>query len=110
LEASGDQQAVMNQAVIQDFISRTRGAHRLIGRILNETVGDIVLAGGAGETNLQRLRELIGEDSDAVERVAVIFDSVLVLTVRDVSGPLEDVPVGALGSFVDHDTPESLLA
>jgi DNA-binding transcriptional regulator YiaG len=110
LEASGDQQAITNQAVIQEFISRTRGAHRLIGRILNETVGDIVLAGGAGEANLQRLRELIGEDSDAVERVGMLFDSVLVLTVRDVTGPLDDIPAGALGSFIDHDTPERLLA
>ncbi len=109
LEASGDQQAITNQAVIQEFISRTRGAHRLIGRMLNEAVGDIILAGGAGEENLRRLRELIGEDSDAVERVAMLFDSVLVLTVREVIGPPKQVPAGALGSFVDHDTPEGLL-
>jgi hypothetical protein len=110
LEASGDQQAITNQAVIQEFISRTRGAHRLIGRILNETVGDIVLASGAGEVNLRRLRELIGEDSDAVDRVATLFDSVLVLTVCEVTGPLDDIPASALGSFIDHDTPETRLA
>jgi DNA-binding transcriptional regulator YiaG len=110
LEVSGDQQAITNQAVIHEFLSRTRGAHRLIGRILNETVGDIVLAGAAGEDNLQRLRELIGEDSDAVERVAVLFDSVLVLTVREITGPLDDIPASALGSFVDNDTPAKLPA
>lgn len=109
LEVSGDEQAITNQAVIQEFISRTRGAHSLIGRMLNEALGNIVLAGSAGEANLRRLRELIGEDSDAVERVVMLLDSVLVLTVREVTGPFDEVSSRALGSFIDHDTPEALL-
>ncbi len=108
LEASGDQQAIMNQAVIQDFITRTRGAHSLIGRILNEAIGNIILARGATEENLRRLRDLIGDDSDAIERVAMVFDNVLVLTIHEVTGPIEEVPANALGSFVDHETTEGV--
>jgi hypothetical protein len=98
LEASGDEQAIANQAVIQHYFSKTRGAHRHIGRVLNDAVGDTVLHGSGGGESVRKLQELVGVD------VTDLFDNVHVLRVAAVSEP-RDVPAGVCGSFLDPDDP-----
>jgi len=99
LEASGDAQAIANQAVIHDYFSKTRGAHRVIGRVLNEAVEETVLHGAAGGESLAKLQELVGMD------LADLFDNVHVLRVAAVSNPRDGVPAGVCGSFLDLDDP-----
>ncbi len=98
LEASGDELAIANQAVIQHYFSKTRGAHRHIGRVLNEAVGETVLHGAAGGDSVHKLQELVGVD------LTDLFDNVHVLRVSAISEP-RDVPAGVCGSFLDPDDP-----
>ena len=98
LEASGDEQAIANQAVIQHYFSKTRGAHRHIGRVLNDAVGETVLHRSGGGDNVRKLEELVGVD------LTDLFDNVHVLRVSAVSEP-RDVPAGVCGSFLDPEDP-----
>lgn len=99
LEASGDELAIKEGPVIHELFAKTRGAHRAIGRALNIAVGETVLYGQAGGEALRRLRELIGADIDD------LLDNVHVLRVSAVSESRDDIPAGALGSFLDAGDP-----
>jgi DNA-binding transcriptional regulator YdaS (Cro superfamily) len=99
LELSGHEPATRNQAVIAEYFSRTRGAHRLIGRVLNDCVQETVVYGAAGGENIDKLRELVGTD------LTDLFDDVHVLRVAYVSAPHDGVPAGVCGSFLDPDDP-----
>lgn len=105
LEASGDEQAIKHREAIHLFFSKTRGAHRFIGRVLNDAVGETVVAGGVGGENLRKLTELVGGDEAAAEHIAALFDNVHVLRVADVEDPRDDIPAGVCGSFLDADDP-----
>ncbi len=100
LEASGDEQAIANQAIIQHYFSKTRSAHRHIGRVLNDAVGDTVLHSSGGGDSVIKLQELVGGDVGVID----LFDNVHVLRVGAVSEP-RDVPAGVCGSFLDPDDP-----
>jgi hypothetical protein len=97
LEASGGEEALQNQALIQDYFTRVRSAHRYIGRVLNEAVGETVLH-ERGQDSIRKLEGLVGRD------LADLFDATSVLTVEQVSGP-QPVPAGVCGSFLDRDDP-----
>jgi hypothetical protein len=97
LEASGDAEALSNQALIQDYFRRVRSAHRYIGRVLNEAVGETVLH-ARGQDSIRKLETLVGRD------LTDLFDATSVLTVEQVSGP-QAVPAGVCGSFLDRDDP-----
>ena len=97
LELSGDEEALRNQALIQDYFSRVRGAHRYIGRVLNDAVGETVLH-ERGRDSIPKLEALVGRD------LTDLFDATSVLTVQRVSEP-RDVPAGVCGSFLDPDDP-----
>jgi len=99
LECSGDEQAIANQAVIQHYFAKSRGAHRHIGRVLNDAVGDTVLHGSAGGDAVAKLQELVGVD------LTDLFDNVHVLRVSAVSPPRDGIPGGVCGSFLDPDDP-----
>jgi hypothetical protein len=98
LEASGDEEALANQSLIHAYFSRVRGAHRHIGRVLNDAVGETVLHGGAGGESIAKLQALVGRD------LTDIFDATSVLTVERVSEPRK-VPAGVCGNFLDRDDP-----
>ena len=97
LELSEDEEALRNQALIQDYFSRVRGAHRYIGRVLNDAVGETVLH-ERGRDSIPKLEALVGRD------LTDLFDATSVLTVQRVSEP-RDVPAGVCGSFLDPDDP-----
>ena len=97
LEASGDEEALSNQALIQDYFRRVRSAHRYIGRVLNEAVGETVLH-ARGQDSIRKLETLVGRD------LTDLFDATSVLTVEHVSEP-RAVPAGVCGSFLDRDDP-----
>jgi hypothetical protein len=98
LEASGDEEALANQTLIQAYFSRVRTAHRYIGRVLNEAVGETVLYGAVGGESIGKLQALVGYD------LTDIFDATSVLTVESVSERRE-VPAGVCGNFLDPDDP-----
>lgn len=98
LELSGDEEAVRNQVLIQDYFSRVRGAHRYIGRVLNDAVGETVLHEVSGRHSISKLEALVGRD------LTDLFDATSVLTVESVGDP-EQVPSGVCGSFLDPDDP-----
>ena len=97
LERSGDEEALSNQALIQDYFSRVRGAHRYIGRVLNDAVGETVLHARERDS-IQRLEALVGRD------LSDLFDATSVLTVASVSAPTE-MAASVCGSFLDRDDP-----
>ncbi|MFL6143199.1 MAG: hypothetical protein ACJ72N_15210 [Labedaea sp.] len=97
LEISGDQEAIRNQALIQDYFSRVRGAHRYIGRVLNDAVGETVLH-EHGRDSIRKLEEFVGRD------LSDLFDATSVLTVESVSAP-EKIAASVCGSFLDRDDP-----
>ena len=45
---------IENQALIQDYFTRVRSAHRYIGRVLNEAVGETVLH-ARGQDSIRKL-------------------------------------------------------
>ena len=97
LEASGDEEALENQALIQDYFTRVRSAHRYIGRVLNEAVGETVLH-ERGQDSIRKLEGLVGRD------LTDLFDATSVLTVEQrVRRPAG--PAGVCGSFLDRDDP-----
>lgn len=98
LEASGDEEALRNQALIQDYFNRVRGAHRYIGRVLNDAVGETVLSDTRSHESISKLEALVGRD------LTDLFDATSVLTVHTVS-ELRRAPAGVLGSFLDIDDP-----
>lgn len=99
LEASGHGLAIENGAIIQKLFERTRGAHRLIGRILNDCVQETVLHGATGGESARKLQELVGVD------LTDLFDNVFVLLVASVSAPRDNIPTGVCGSFLDATDP-----
>lgn len=98
LEASGDEEAIRNQALIQDYFSRVRGAHRYIGRVLNDAVGETVLHDERGRDSIRKLEEFVGRD------LSDVFDATSVLTVESVSAPTK-MAASVCGSFLDRDDP-----
>jgi hypothetical protein len=102
LQASGDEVAIANAAVIHEYFARTRGAHRVIGRVLNECVEETVLYGAAGGETLAKLAELVNVVPD---ELTDIFDNVHVLRVASVSAPRGGIPAGVCGSLLDRDDP-----
>ncbi len=98
LEASGDEEALRNQTLIQDYFNRVRGAHRYIGRVLNDAVGETVLPDTRSHESISKLEGLVGRD------LTDLFDATSVLTVHSVSGARK-APAGVLGSFLDPDDP-----
>lgn len=99
LEASRVEKAIVNQAIIAEYFAKTRGAHRLIGRILNDCVQETIVYGSAGGENVAKLRDLVGAD------LTDLLDDVHVLRVADVQPPCDGVPAGVCGSFLDPDDP-----
>jgi hypothetical protein len=97
LEASGDAQAIDNQTVIHDYFNRVRGAHRYIGRVLNEAVGETILH-HTGAENVRKLERLVGID------LSDLFDSTSILTVERVGEP-ERIPAAVCGQFLDRTDP-----
>ena len=97
LETSGDEEAIRNQALIQDYFSRVRGAHRYIGRILNDAVGETVLH-EHGRDSIRKLEEYVGRD------LSDLFDATSVLTVENVAAPTK-MAASVCGSFLDGDDP-----
>lgn len=97
LDCSGDIEARRNQALIQDYFNRVRSAHRYIGRVLNDAVGETVLH-QRGHDSIPKLEELVGRD------LTDLFDATSVLTVESVS-EARQVPAGCCGSFLDSDDP-----
>jgi hypothetical protein len=97
LERSGNEEAVRNSAVIQNYFSRVRGAHRYIGRVLNDAVGETVLHGRDGGS-VHKLEVLVGRD------LTDLFDATSVLTVESVA-PATTMPAAVCGSFLDRDDP-----
>ena len=85
------------QASIWRFFERVRGAHRYIGRLLNEAVEDAVHLNGSHE-HLDALSRLVGRD------LSDIFDQVEAVTVASV-GPPQRIPLAATGQFLDPDDP-----
>jgi hypothetical protein len=84
-------------APIWRYFERVRGAHRYIGRLLNEAVEETVVA----ETNrdtLDKLSRLVGRDLED------IFDQLVTVTVKSVEAP-RPVPLAACGQFLDPDDP-----
>lgn len=80
-------------ASIWRYFERVRGAHRLIGRRLNETVAETVLAGDA-PAQLRALSCVVGDD------VQPLFDQVEAVTVATVSEP-QPVAFAACSQFLD---------
>jgi len=97
LEASGDEEAIKNQAPINSYFNRVRGAHRYIGRVLNEAVGDTVLHHTKGDS-VRKLEKLVGMD------LTDLFDATSVLTVEMVSEP-RPIPAQVCGHFLDPSDP-----
>jgi hypothetical protein len=97
LVMSGDEQAIANQAVILAYFNKLRGAHRLIGRVLNDAVSATVLHGPESDS-ARALTELVGVD------ISDLFDNTHVLTVATVSEP-RSVPAGICGLFLDPEDP-----
>ena len=97
LELSADEEALRNQALIQDYFSRVRGAHRYIGRVLNDAVGETVLH-ERGRDSIRKLEALVGRD------LTDLFDATSVLTVDRVA-EAQVMPAGICGSFLDPDDP-----
>lgn len=97
LERSGDDEALHNQALIQDYFSRVRGAHRYIGRVLNDAVGETVLH-EQGRDSICKLEEVVGRD------LSDLFDATSVLTVESVSAATQ-ISASVCGSFLDRDDP-----
>lgn len=97
LEASGDEEAIKNQALINSYFNRVRGAHRYIGRVLNEAFGDTVLHHTKGDS-VRKLEKLVGMD------LTDFFDATSVLTVETVSEP-RSIPAQVCGHFLDPSDP-----
>jgi hypothetical protein len=97
LGCSGDDEAISNGTLIQDYFSRVRSAHRYIGRVLNEAVGETVLH-QQGRESIDKLEALVGRD------VSDLFDATSVLTVETVSAPTK-ISASVCGSFLDRDDP-----
>jgi hypothetical protein len=97
LELAGNEEALRNQALIQDYFTRVRNAHRHIGRVLNDAVGETVLH-DRGRDSIPKLEALVGRP------LTELFDATSVLTVQRVGAP-ETVPAGVCGSFLDPDDP-----
>jgi hypothetical protein len=98
LELADDEEAIRNQALIQSYFNRVRGAHRYIGRVLNDAVGETVLHDMRSRESIAKLEALVGRD------LTDLFDATFVLTVETVSEPKE-VPASVLGTFIDADDP-----
>lgn len=96
LELSKDHQAWENRRIIQELIAKIRSAHRLIGRILNDVVGESVVSGEAGP-NVQRLEQIVGRD------LGPLFEAVVIMTVAEVATSAETVPFSVIGQALDAD-------
>lgn len=101
LELSEDEEALRNQALIQSYFNRVRGAHRHIGRVLNDAVGETVLHDVRSRESISKLEALVDRD------LTDLFDATSVLSVESVS-ELREVPASVLGSFLDPDDPHLL--
>lgn len=84
-------------APIWRYFERVRGAHRYIGRLLNEAVKETVVADTNRDT-LDKLSRLVGRDLED------IFDQLVSVTVKSVDAP-RPVPLAACGQFLDPDDP-----
>lgn len=84
-----------NRAPIIRYIERTRGAHRVIGRLLNRAVTEAVT--GSGTRWTRELEKRVGQTVED-QLAAAQF-----LTVKEV-GPLEQLPPNQIGLFIDPDS------
>lgn len=89
-----NERAWENRAPIIRYIERTRGAHRVIGRLLNRAVTEAVTGGEPRWTRELELR--VGQRLED-ELAAAQF-----LTVNEV-GPPEQLPARLIGLFIDPD-------
>jgi hypothetical protein len=94
IELSGEPLVHENASPIVHYIRHTRGVHRLIGRALNEAVGETIVQGD--RRSVRALERLVGRELDD------LFAAVQVLTVAEVGEP-ESVPAQHLGRFLDSD-------
>jgi hypothetical protein len=89
-----NEKAWENRAPIVRYIERTRGAHRVIGRLLNRAVTEAVT--GVGTRWTRELEKRVGQTVED-QLAAAQF-----LTVKEV-GALEQVPPRQIGLFIDPD-------
>jgi len=91
---SGHSKAQENAARIIRYISRTRGAHRFIGRLLNRAVTESVA--GGNPRWVRKLEKFVGREVEG-ELAAAQY-----LTVKEVGEP-EEMPARLIGQFIDPD-------
>jgi hypothetical protein len=91
---SGHEKAQENGARIIRYISRTRGAHRFIGRLLNRSVTESVA--GGNPRWVRKLEKFVGREVEG-ELAAAQY-----LTVEQVGEP-EEMPARLIGQFIDPD-------
>jgi len=91
---SGHEKAQENGPRIVRYISRTRGAHRFIGRLLNRSVTESVA--GGNPRWVRQLEKFIDREVEG-ELAAAQY-----LTVEEVGEP-EEMPARLIGQFIDPD-------
>ncbi len=98
LRASGDDDAWRARAPIWEYLSRKRGVHRYIGRLMRKAIAEGLRDDGARPA-LARLGEVVRRND-----LEDLFDQVEELEVLRVS-PSEQLPLRHCGRYLDLDDP-----
>jgi len=97
LEASGDDEALRAQVPLWDYLTATRGPHRVIGRLNRKAIAEVA-SDDREQPHLRELERYVGRDLED------LYDQVELVTVLSVSSPTP-VPLSHCGRPLPDDDP-----
>lgn len=97
LEASGDDEVLRAQVPLWDYLTATRGPHRVIGRLNRKAIAEVA-RDDRQQPYLRELERYVGRDLED------LYDQVELVTVLSVSSPTP-VPLSHCGRPLSEDDP-----
>jgi hypothetical protein len=97
LEASGDDEVLRAQVSLWDYLTATRGPHRVIGRLNRKAIAEVA-SDERDQPHLRDLERYVGRDLED------LYDQVELVTVLSVSSPVP-VPLSHCGRPLPDDDP-----
>ncbi len=97
LEASGDAEALRAQQPLWDYLTATRGPHRVIGKLNRKAIAEVA-RDDREQPNLRELERYVGRDLED------LYDQVEVAMVLSVSSPTP-IPLSHCGRPLPEDDP-----
>jgi hypothetical protein len=97
LEAAGDDEALRAQQALWDYLTATRGPHRVIGKLNRQAIAEAA-RDDRDQPHLRELERYVGRDLED------LYDQVELVTVTSVSSPVR-VPLSHCGRYLPDDDP-----